>query len=165
MAGDEEVNTSPHLQSPLMGVQRSARERSLFWAILAGVIGLVFIYAGVLKAWDPIEFTRDIQNFHILPWPLGVRLAFYLPWLEVLCGLALLTGYLRGGAVAILTLLTIVFIGATIAAKVRGIDLACGCFGSATKNLPFTWHLVIDFALLAGLLALLFLSRRERVRR
>lgn len=156
------MNSSPHVQSPLMGVQRGGPRRSLFWTVLAGVIGVVFIYAGASKAWDPIAFTRDIQNFHLLPWPLGVRLAFYLPWLEILCGLALLTGYLRSGAVAILTSLTVVFIAATVAAKVRGIDLACGCFGSATKNLTFSWHLVLDFALLAGLLALLFSSRPRR---
>ncbi len=148
-----------------MGVQWGTPRLSPFWPILAGVIGLVFIYAGGTKAWDPIAFTRDIQNFHILPWSLGVRLAFYLPWVEILCGLALLTGYLRGGAVAILTSLTVIFIGALIAAKVRGINLECGCFGSATKNLPFAWHLVLDFALLAGLVALLFISRRQPARR
>ncbi len=156
------MNSSPHVQSPLMGVQRGGARRSLFWPALAGLIGLVFIYAGASKAWDPVAFTRDIQNFHLLPWRLGVRLAFYLPWLEIFCGLALLTGYLRRGAIAILTSLTVIFIGATVAAKVRGIDLNCGCFGSATKNLPFSWHLVVDFALLAGLLALLFSSRPRR---
>lgn len=154
------MNSSPHVQSPLMGVQRRAAPRSLLWWALAWVIGAVFVYAGAAKAWDPIAFTRDIQNFHILPWPVGVRLAFYLPWLEILCGLALLTGYLRRGAVFILTPLTMIFIGATVAAKIRGIDLECGCFGSATKNLSFSWHLVVDFALFAGLLALLFSFRR-----
>ncbi len=148
-----------------MGVQRGAPRHSPFWAILAGVIGLVFFYAGAVKAWDPVAFSRDIQNFHILPWPLGVRLAFYLPWLEILCGVALLTGYLRRGAVAILSLLMVIFIGATVAAKVRGIDLECGCFGSATKNLSFTWHLVFDFALLVGLLALWFLPSRDHARK
>ena len=158
------MNSSPHVQSPLMGVQRGAPGRSPFWPILAGVIGLVFIYAGVLKAWNPVAFSRDIQNFHILPWPFGVRLAFYLPWLEIFCGVALLADYLRRGAVAILTLLMVIFIAATVAARVRGIDLDCGCFGSATKNLTFSWHLVIDFALLTGLLALWLLSPRDRAR-
>jgi len=78
---------------------------------------------------------------------------------------ALLTGFLRWGATGILTALTAMFIGATVAAKVRGIDLECGCFGSATKNLPFIWHLMLDFALLAALLALWSVSPRERARR
>ena len=132
--------------------------------LLAFLIGAVFIYAGASKAWDPVAFASDIQNFHVLSWPLGVRLAFYLPWLEILCGLALVTGCLRGGAVGILSALMIAFIALTIAARMRGIDLDCGCFGKATKNLPFVWHLVIDFALFAGLLILWPSSLRRAAR-
>ncbi len=144
-----------------MNVHRGAAPaRSLTWTLLAVAIGAVFIYAGVLKTLDPVKFARDIGNFHILPWPLGVRLAFYLPWLEIICGLALLAGVLRVGALSILSALTIVFIGATISAKLRGINPDCGCFGSATKDLSFGWHLLIDLAILAALLALSILPAR-----
>lgn len=153
-----------HVQSPITNAASPEPAASLgaLRFILAFAIGAVFIYAGVLKAWDPIVFASDIRNFHILSWPLGVRLAFYLPWLEILCGLALITGWLRKGAVGILTGLMVIFIVATVAARIRGIDLSCGCFGSAAKNLPFSWHLIIDFALLAGLLGLWFLIGRRR---
>ena len=149
--------TTRHVQSPLTSAGRSrVASRWSFRFLLALLIGGAFIYAGVLKAWDPIKFAGDIQNFHILNWPLGMRVAFYLPWLEILCGLALITGWLRTGAVGLLTGLMFIFIVATVAAKLRGIDLDCGCFGSATKNLPFVWHLIIDGALLLGLLILGF---------
>ena len=127
--------------------------------VLAILVGGVFIYAGMLKIVDPVKFAKDIENFHILPYALAMRLAFYLPWLEIICGLALITGWLRSGAAAIVTALTVVFIVATISAKVRGINLDCGCFGSATKDLSFAWHMVIDVALLAASGALLVLSR------
>ena len=149
-----------HVQSPLVNVERRSRaDRSPLAFVLAFLVAAVFLYAGILKAWEPIKFAEDIQKYHILSWPLGMGMAFYLPWLEIICGLALLTPWLRRGAAAILTLLTLVFIAVTIAAKVRGINLDCGCFGSAAKNLPFAWHLVIDFALLG---ALLLLVRRRR---
>jgi uncharacterized membrane protein YphA (DoxX/SURF4 family) len=134
--------------------------RPLWLIALAVIVGGVFIYAGVLKAWDPLKFAEDIQNFHIVNWQIGVRLAFFLPWLEIVCGLALIFGFLRSGAVAILTGLMLVFIGGTIAAKARGIDLSCGCFGAASKDLTFASHLAIDFALLAGLAALWLFSPR-----
>lgn len=124
--------------------------------------GAVFIYAGVLKALDPVGFANDIENYHILPWPIGVRLAFYLPWLEIACGLALLLGRARDAALAILAALTSVFIVASAAAKARGIDVSCGCFGHAARNLSFAWHLAIDAALLVAML-FLFVRRRAHL--
>jgi uncharacterized membrane protein YphA (DoxX/SURF4 family) len=127
------------------------------FTLVAVIIGALFVYAGAVKVLDPIGFAGDIENYKTLPWPIGVRLAFYLPWLEILCGLALITRCLFRGGVFILTILMSVFIIATIVAKARGLDISCGCFGHATKSLTFAWHLVLDFLLLAGLL---FLWRR-----
>ena len=122
---------------------------------LAVLAGAVFVYAGVLKLLDPLRFASDISNYQILPWSVAVRLAFYLPWLEVLCGLALIFQRLFAGALFLTSGLMLIFIGATVSAKARGIDVACGCFGSASGNLSFSWHLVLDFCLL-GVLALLW---------
>lgn len=156
---------SPHVQSPLSRAEDNVASSGWsFRFLLALVIGGVFVYAGVLKAWDPVKFASDIANFHMLSWPFGIRFAFYLPWLEIVCGLAVITGWLRLGGVGILSTLTVIFIAATMLARMRGIDPDCGCFGSATKNLPFVWHMVIDFALLAGLLILWFLDRRRSAR-
>ena len=59
------------------------------WRIVDLIIAAIFIYAGVLKALDPVQFAHDIDHYKILPWTVGVGLAFYLPWLEIFCGLAL----------------------------------------------------------------------------
>lgn len=128
--------------------------RGLVWRVVAIVIGGLFIYAGVIKVLDPVGFAGDIDNYKTLPWPIGVRLAFYLPWLEILCGLALITQVLYRGGVFILTLLMSIFIIATIVAKARGLDISCGCFGHASQYLNFAWHLALDFLLLGGLLVL-----------
>ncbi len=133
---------------------------SLVWRVVDLIVGGLFIYAGVIKALDPIGFANDIDNYKILPWAIGVRLAFYLPWLEIFCGLALISRVLYRGGLSILAALVFVFIVATIVAKARGLDITCGCFGHASKNLNFTWHLVLDLVLLA---ALMFLLRRDRL--
>jgi len=135
------------------------------WRIAEFIVGGIFIYAGVLKAMEPLRFANDIENYHVLPWAIGVRLAFYLPWLEILCGLALIIRRLNSGALSILLGLMLIFIGATIAAKARGIDITCGCFGHVSKNLSFTWHLVLDFAILATLIALWLANRSRRATR
>jgi len=59
---------------------------------------------------------------------------------------------------SILTALTCVFIVATVAAKVRGLDITCGCFGHASKNWSFSTHLALDLVLLG---ALFFLVRKS----
>src|SRR5947209_15767467 len=134
--------------------------RNILWRIVALIVGGIFIYAGVIKAMDPVAFANDIDNYKILPWPLAVRLAFYLPWLEMLCGLALvLRSYHRGG-LFILTGLTFIFIAASVIAKVRGLDITCGCFGHASKNWSFSTHLALDFVLLAALFILVRKSSR-----
>ena len=119
------------------------------YRLLELAIGLLFIYTGALKAWDPVGFAGDIQNYHMLPWPIGVRMAFYLPWLEIICGLALIFRRATKGATFILAMLVLAFIAATIVAKARGLDVSCGCFGHAARNLSFAWHLAIDLGILA----------------
>ena len=126
----------------------------IVWRIIAILIGALFVYAGAVKIIDPAAFARDIDNYKILPWQPSVWLAFYLPWLEVLAGLALITRILFRGAVLIVTGLMIVFVVASIVAKARGLDVSCGCFGHASQYLNFTWHLVLDLLLLGGLLLL-----------
>jgi len=133
-----------------------ATRKITFWRIVDLIVGGIFIYAGVVKALDPIQFGIDIDNYKTLPWFISVRLAFYLPWLEIFCGLALIFRFLYRGGLSILAALTAVFIVATIAAKVRGLDITCGCFGHASKNWSFSTHLALDLAILVALVALSF---------
>jgi putative oxidoreductase len=123
------------------------------------IIGALFVYAGVVKIIEPVEFARDIDNYKLLPWSVGVGFALYLPWLEIFCGLALMTRCLSRGSAFILTVLMTVFIVASIIAKARGLDISCGCFGHASKYLSFAWHLALDFALLVTLIWLLLRQR------
>lgn len=132
------------------------------WRIVGLLVGAVFIFAGLSKIvglqpfrfLDPMEFARDIDNYKMLPWSICVGLALYLPWLEVICGLALIFRRWYSGALTILFTLLLVFIGASVAAKTRGIDITCGCFGHLSNQLSFAWHLALDFAIVAAVVAL-----------
>ena len=94
------------------------------WRLIVKVtIGGIFIYAGAIKVMDPIGFARDVDNYHILPWAVSVRLAFYLPWLEIFCGLAIFSGLFYRGGLLLLDALISIFIIATIVAKARGLGI------------------------------------------
>src|SRR2546423_15189832 len=97
------------------------------WRIIDLVVGGIFVYAGVLKVLAPVQFGLDIDNYKTLPWFGSVRLASYLPWLEIFCGLAIIFRFLYRGGLSILTALIALFIGATIPATMRGLDITCGC--------------------------------------
>jgi putative oxidoreductase len=131
---------------------------NFLWRILDLIIAAIFIYAGVLKALDPVQLAHDIDHYKTLPWAVGVGLAFYLPWLEIFCGLALIFRLFYRGALSILTSLVVVFLVATIAAKVRGLDITCGCFGHASQNWSFPTHLALDLGILATLAVLCYCS-------
>ena len=149
----------------MLGVERWAFvfAMRILWRALDVLIGGIFIYAGVIKVLDPVQFANDIDNYKMLPWFVGVRLALYMPWLEIFCGLAVIFHFLYRGGLSILTALLTVFIGATIVAKMRGLDITCGCFGHASKNWNFSTHLVLDLLILVVALALfLRVWRTER---
>jgi len=131
----------------------TGRARYVF-RILDLLLGGIFIYAGVIKAFDPVGFANDIDNYKTIPWFLSVRLAFYLPWLEIFCGLALILRFLYRGGLSILTALILIFIAATVGAKARGLDITCGCFGHASQHWSFSQHLALDLILLVAVLAL-----------
>jgi putative oxidoreductase len=125
------------------------------WRFLGVIVGGIFIYAGVIKAIDPVQFANDIDNYKALPWFISVRLALYLPWLEILCGLALVFRFFYRGGLSILSMLTLVFLGATVAAKVRGLDISCGCFGHASQHWNFWQHMAVDLSIFVALAVLL----------
>jgi uncharacterized membrane protein YphA (DoxX/SURF4 family) len=154
----EEVKTTSNVQRPTPNVELGEPATSSFprilWRVIAIIVGGLFIYAGAIKVVDPVEFARDIDNYKLLTWQASVWMGLYLPWLEILCGLALIARVLYRGGVFVLTALMALFIIITIIAKARGLDISCGCFGHASKYLSFAWHLVLDFLLLGGLVLL-----------
>jgi putative oxidoreductase len=169
MAQDEEMKrtliSDPHLnppgappgRDPGEDAQRPVRVVSrIVWRVVDVIVGGIFIYAGAIKVLDPVQFATDVDNYKVLPWTIAVVLAFYLPWLEMFCGLALILRRLYLGGLSILTALVAVFLVATIAAKVRGLDITCGCFGHASQNWNFPTHLALDLAILGALLMLSF---------
>jgi putative oxidoreductase len=129
--------------------RRRPQMKNLVWRVFAVLLGGLFVYAGAIKLVDPMHFAIDIDNYKMLSWAVSVRLAFYLPWLEIFCGIAVIFRLLYRGGLSILAALIATFIVASIIAKGRGLDISCGCFGEASKYLSFTWHLALDFILLA----------------
>lgn len=119
------------------------------------LFGAIFIYASLDKLLHPAAFANIIYNYQIIPeWLVNIS-AVYLPWLELLGGLALVFGPLALGAAALLNGLMLVFMAALAYNWQRGLDVACGCFTTASLKSNPGMRLAEDFFMLAvGVVAL-----------
>jgi putative oxidoreductase len=97
------------------------------------VLGLVFVYSSWAKIADPPGFAEMVWNYRILPGYLINPVAIVLPWLELLAGLALISGFLRKGAALLIGVVLMVFIVALSTDLLRGIAIECGCFPTASE--------------------------------
>lgn len=95
------------------------------------LIGAVFIWAGLAKIGDLSTFAADVHNFRMLPVALEHLVAITLPWIELVCGLALISGVrARAGAVVAFAMMLLFTVGVAQALG-RGLDIECGCFGTS----------------------------------
>ncbi|MBK9138717.1 MAG: DoxX family protein [Verrucomicrobia bacterium] len=82
-------------------VNWSWRERSqdLGTWLARAVVGGLYVYMGLSKAFQPVEFLKLMRQYGLVetPWVLNL-VAATLPWFEVFCGLLLLTGIAVRGA-------------------------------------------------------------------
>ena len=106
----------------------STKQGELFIRIIQIGLGLLFIYASLDKIWNPGLFAKSIANYRILPLFLLHISAIILPWLELICGIALIINRYHRAAYTIIGGLLIVFILAILSAMARGLDFNCGCF-------------------------------------
>lgn len=113
------------------------------------LIGLIFLLACADKLFNAEAFAMVVANYRLAPDDLIGPIAAFLPWLELLVGLSLLTGLLWRGAAAIAFGLMLVFASSLGINLVRGLDIACGCFSTNPDAQPQMWtSLTRDAALL-----------------
>lgn len=126
------------------------------------VLGGIFVYAAVPKLLDPRPLLTIIWGYRLLPaGPINLVVIF-MPWLEILIGLGLITGFKRRGAAFWATALLTTFTIALLINAVRGLNVACGCFSTSAEDVSNSWLLVLrDLPMLAAAAIMLFLPPRS----
>ena len=95
------------------------------------ILGGSFIFAAGAKIADPPAFAHEIYNFKLFPGTLVNAAALWLPWVEMLAGLALVAGIWRRVSALLIGALLVVFVAALSINLARGRAVDCGCFGSS----------------------------------
>ena len=136
------------------------RDHSFNW-LLRLLIGGAFVIAGILKISAPAGFAVDVSNYRLVPHGLINLVAIVLPWIELVAGVCVITGFwLRSGALLI-AVMTAMFFFVIISALARGLNIECGCFGTIAGKTIGLQTLAIDFFFFC-LAALLIWRTRNR---
>lgn len=131
-------------------------------------LGGVFLYAAYDKILHPRDFAKIVYHYRLIGPSqtvdpvLANTLAVTLPWVELLVGVLLVTGFWRREAALVTALMLVMFIVAVGWAMAHDINLAnCGCFsvkpGEETDGRALGWQLLAgDAVMLAAALWLAF---------
>jgi uncharacterized membrane protein YphA (DoxX/SURF4 family) len=137
---------------------------SFFMDAMRVVLGILFLYASLDKILSPALFADSIRSYQILTRPMFVDIVAYtLPWLEYICGLALILNRFVHISSITISCLLIIFIAAIAQAIYRGLDISCGCFtqdpGASRIGIQ---KLAEDIGLLAGSVSLVISNARRK---
>src|SRR6185437_1575572 len=135
-------------------------------SFVRGLVGLLFIFSGLVKANDPLGLSYkmqeffDVWNFH---WLDSLTLAFSVLMIifEIVAGVAVLLGWRMKLFSWLLLLLTIFFTFLTAYAYLTGKVQECGCFGDCIP-LSAGESFVKDLILLV--LVLFLFAMRNRIK-
>ncbi len=117
--------------------------------ILRVLLGALFVLAACFKLLDLGNFYKSITYYQLLPLALVLPMTYFLPVWELTSGLLLMLGKLTRGALLSISIMLLVFIGALVAAWVRGLDISCGCFGSIDAGATVIDAIIRDIVMLA----------------
>jgi len=125
------------------------------------VLGLVFVIASVDKIAVPEVFALNIQAYQVLPLSLVNLTALVIPWVELLCGIFLISKIFIRSSSLLLSALLCLFIIMLATALTRGLTIDCGCFG-ASHTSPVSWSRIDeDIGLLLFGVHILYFSESE----
>lgn len=126
-------------------------------------LGAIFLFSCAGKIADPAAFAAIVTNYQLLSPPLVSATAVVFPWIEAVCGLALVFGRLEKGASLMICLMMVVFTGLLLYNHFRGLNIACGCFSLAAREPSnITVNALRNLFILAAGAWVLYFSRQQR---
>jgi uncharacterized membrane protein YphA (DoxX/SURF4 family) len=123
------------------------------------IVGVLFIFSGLVKANDPLGLSYKMQEFFEV-WHLyflnnySLTLALVMNVFEIVAGVAILMGWRTKLFTGLLFILILFFLFLTAYAAFSGKIAACGCFGDCIplNSMQSFWKDVILFVLIVFLL-------------
>ena len=129
------------------------------------LVGVLFIFSGVIKLNDPVGFSYKLDEYFApdvlnLPFlqPMALEFAIFIVILEVLLGLALLLGYWKKITIWLLFGMIVFFTFLTFYSAYFNKVTDCGCFGDAIPLNP--WQSFYKDLILSVLIILIMINKK-----
>jgi uncharacterized membrane protein YkgB len=99
------------------------------YRLLRWSLGIMFVWAGLVKLGQPEVFAVTIDAFGLTPESWSIPLSYALPVFEIILALALIADL--PWSLAGIAGLILLFMAVIIYALWLGLDIDCGCYGPA----------------------------------
>ncbi len=106
----------------------------IFQRVLTCALGAVFVFASWHKILNPAEFAKIIYGYGLFPGSLINIFAICVPFVELVCGICLISGVLRQSSLLVCNAMLLGFILIISINLIRGHEFDCGCFSFAHHN-------------------------------
>ena len=93
------------------------------------IVGGIFIWSASAHLANPYYLLSTIYQYELTSATVGALVASYLPFLELVLAVCLLSNTCSKPAWAITSLLLLSFVYVQASALMRGLKISCGCFG------------------------------------
>ena len=132
--------------------------------VLRVLLGLFFLYSGGIKIFvvGLSDFVDAVGNYQIVEAPWDAVVGYVLPWIEIVSGLALVTGVASRGAALMVVGMILFFNGALAMAWSSGLEINCGCHGQSDDPTNYLVKILLNFGLLAAAVVTLVSEFRNR---
>ncbi len=111
------------------------------------ILGVALLLSGIPHLGNPYYFLSSVYAYDLIGPGLGQLVAMVLPILQLLLAACLITRFFRPGAHLIVLPMLLGFAILQTSAKLRGLDIGCGCFGPDEDTIGW-FSLTIIYSLL-----------------
>jgi hypothetical protein len=110
-------------------------------------VSCVLIFAGSAKIIDNYEFAQGLSRVNIIPDIVLSPVVMWLPWLEIVTGIALIHKQMRKGAKLSALILGFSIILYAMTAWILGRSAECSCFGRIPVTSAWWQNMILGFVI------------------
>ena len=114
--------------------------------VLRIYVGCFFIYASMSKIPYPAQFAEATANYRLVPYGFLNLGAVILPWIEFVCGLFLVIGFLSRASAILIGFMIILFNIMLLINIYWGAPITCGCYDTVGE--PIGWKKIAENVLM-----------------